>query len=879
MDEETKGKVLKPLTRMLELADIEKQDSDTAYFYTLMYVGEAVLKLTVLGLLAASNEDNDRSRYRIEYTLARADGVGSWANALNDILKGPVAQNRHVGARSTAVALTQKSAAGTWQDEAVRSLQACFEPLNRQPNPISDNFVTGVDWYTNFAKLRNDTRGHGVPTGAALGQVCVALEASITILIDNLPIFALSWAYLRRKLSGKYAVTNWGKPDERIEELKRTAELSFAEGIYIAFGEPDGLRRVPLASSNPESTSLMLVNGGFSDSTFEMLCYLTNTTQRLDSTPYLTAPESLPPSETQGPTELYVRGKVFTNLPDHSTVYIARPEVEAELHKQLLDASRHAIVSLTGRGGIGKTSVAIEVISKLIDQHDCPYSIVVWFSARDIDLTETGPKMVRPGGVSIDDFADDYARWIAPENAYPKSRDRAEFFAKEIADAGFGPTLFVFDNFETMTSQREAFMWIADRVRAPNKALITSRENNAFRGDWPVEVHGMTNSEAMELIEVTVNRLGIRQRVDSNAIIDQSGGHPYVIKLLLGEMSRGNAGKPERILAGQDEVLSALFDRSYERLSPAAQRVFLTLCSWRSSVPDFILEPVLLSSLGRSSQDNVDVAGAMRECVQSSFIEAASDTATGKSELIVPLSARLFGQRKLNVSEDRVAIREDSSLLQMLGAEQIGAGRDTRQRLANFFNRIGGEIGAGSRKLADILPALELIGRKFPYAWVLLADLYRDLDREDMVSEERYLMRYVEGNGDTKLPKSQIWRRIAEIRARRENYSGELDAFVQVCKQPETSLYQLSTTANSINSILRYYRVSPAEKQLILRDVINPFDHYRDAMSATDFSRLGWLHMHLGDVENARQCANGGLEQDPSNEYCQRLLERTNRVR
>ena len=860
---------------MLERAEEEKDDSDAAYFYSLMYLGETVAKLTALGLLAASSEDSDRNRYRIEYRLARANGIGDWVSALNDILAGPVAQTRHAGAQPTVAALTKRSGTDTWQDEAVRAIRACFEPLNRDANPVGPNTVRGTDWYTNFAKLRNDTRGHGAPSASALGLACTDLHNSIKVLIENLPLFALPWSYLHRNLSGKYRVTNWDSIDEAFESLKRTTDVSLEDGIHIALGDSDGLRHVPLANSNAECTSLLLANGSFNDTSYEMLCYLTNTTQRQESLPYLTSPESLPPSETQGPAELYVKGNAFTNLPDHPTQYVSRPEVEALLHKQLVDVDRHSIVSLTGRGGIGKTSVAIEVISKLVDLDDCPYNNVVWFSARDIDLTDRGPKRVRPAGVSIENFADEYTRWVAPKNAYPKPSDRIEYFAQEVAGAGFGPTLFVFDNFETMVSQVEAFQWLDERIKSPNKILITSRENR-FKGDWPVEVRGMTDAEAKELIEVTAGRLGIAGRMDSNAIVEQSDGHPYIIKLLLGEISRGTTGKPARIIAGQEEALAALFERSYLGLSPAAQRVFLTLCSWRSSVPFHVLEPVLLVSLGRASEESVDVSGAIRECVQSSFIEESVNDQTGRAELNVPLSARLFGQQKLEVSEHRATIGEDSKLLQLLGPERLSSATDDWNRIRRFFTRLSEEIDRERRKLSDVERTLELIAARFPYAWILLADLHRELEDGQGTNEERALMHYVEGEGDPVLSKAVVWQRIANIREQAFHIQGQLDALAQVCRQPNTRLDLLSATANNINSVLRYHRqqVGPEEKQLLLRDVVAPFSDYVGEMSATDYSRLGWLHMHLGDVDAAAKAADAGLALDQDNEHCRNLADR-----
>ena len=256
----------------------------------------------------------------------------------------------------------------------------------------------------------------------------------------------------------------------------------------------------------------------------------------------------------------------------------------------------------------------------MLESESCPYDVVVWFSARDIDLTERGPKRVQPKGVSIDDFATEYANLIGPANKYTKTRERAQHFARELTEAENGATLFIFDNFETMTSQLEAFRWLDDRVRGPNKVLITSRENH-FTGDYGVSVPGMTEDEAEELIVKTAGPLGIAQNIDSQSIIQESNGHPYIIKLLLGELAKGNRGKPDRIIASQEQALASLFERSYGRLSPAAQRVFLTLCSWRSSVPDLVVEAVMMTSFMRTSEERIDVQEAIREAIRSSFVE------------------------------------------------------------------------------------------------------------------------------------------------------------------------------------------------------------------------------------------------------------------
>lgn len=113
----------------------------------------------------------------------------------------------------------------------------------------------------------------------------------------------------------------------------------------------------------------------------------------------------LPPSETEGPPELDARGKCFTNIPDRAKDYIARPTLESELRELLLDDKR-PVVTLVGRGGIGKTSLALQALHEICDSGR--YKLIVWLSARDVDLQLSGPKPVRPSVLSPEDMSDLY---------------------------------------------------------------------------------------------------------------------------------------------------------------------------------------------------------------------------------------------------------------------------------------------------------------------------------------------------------------------------------------------------------------------------------------------------------------------------------------
>src|SRR5271156_3887436 len=81
-----------PFRLMKDRLEVAREESDTALFFHLLYFGEMLLKLTAAGLAAAIVDDRDRHRYRQVHRLVRADGLGEWSSAIDDILTGPTAQ-------------------------------------------------------------------------------------------------------------------------------------------------------------------------------------------------------------------------------------------------------------------------------------------------------------------------------------------------------------------------------------------------------------------------------------------------------------------------------------------------------------------------------------------------------------------------------------------------------------------------------------------------------------------------------------------------------------------------------------------------------------------------------------------------------------------
>jgi hypothetical protein len=223
-------------------------------------------------------------------------------------------------------------------------------------------------------------------------------------------------------------------------------------------------------------------------------------------------PAPLPPSETQGLDDLDIQSNVFGNLPPPPKFFVNRPQLERALQTRLLDKN-HPIITLHGRGGIGKTSLALWAAHELSLQDKPTFSSIVWFSARDVDLLPTGPRPVRAAVIDLTSVAKVYSAMFG-------SDPTEEGFAKALQtpDSGGAGKLFIFDNFETFSDSRQLHKFLDTHTHLPNKVFMTSRER-AFKADYPIEVRGMEIDEAKILCRSAGRDLGI-EGILTEAIIE-----------------------------------------------------------------------------------------------------------------------------------------------------------------------------------------------------------------------------------------------------------------------------------------------------------------------------------------------------------------------
>lgn len=842
-----------------------KNESDLAYFYDLMNYGEFITKIMTLFMVSTINDDKERTKYRFEHFLVRANSIGDFSRTLDEILTGPSSQILSSSIRDFEYKeLTRRTSEGEWQYDSQKHLVNCFDIFGIEYNKLNTKSPLR-NWFQNFSYLRNKTKGHGSPKIESCSKACIELEKSIYLIINNFTLFKRNWCYLYRNLSGKYRISDICNKNHSFDYLKKEDFHTLENGIYVFLDKP---RQIKLLYSDSELTDFWITNGNLKKDKFEALSYISDERNYCDATMYFEPISQLPISHTEGTIELEVIGNCFTNLPKAPDFYVNRQNLEDELRKVLLSDDRFPIITLLGKGGVGKTSLAINLIEKIAEIND-RFEIILWFSARDIDLLLDGPKQVQTKVLNINDIAKDYCELLYPND---KSLNKLEKFSNDLTSNPMGRTLYVFDNFETLTNPIEVFEWINTYIRNPNKILITSRLSRNFKADYPIEVQGMNEDECKELITITSQKLDIQNILNTNYIeelISESDGHPYIIKILLGEVAKnGKISSIKRIVAEQERILEALFKRTFNNLSPSAKRVFLTLCSWNSMIPKIALEAVLW----RPENEKIEVQRAIEELKQSSFINVINDD-TNDEIISLPLAAAIFGKGELEVYPEKIKIYADRKLLFEFGAtSHSNLSNGLIQNIERKFKSISNRI----KTIAEFekeLPTLEYIASKFPKTYKYIIEIFEEYNETDKV---KYYIREYLKNNLLDSEKIELWKKLAAVCKYTDDWEGESHALIELVQLPNIPFDIISDTANKINyhifnnidAKLDLYKNEILEKiiEVMLKRIT------REGGNATDYSRLGWLLLNINNRDKAEEIAEIGLKIDNNNDYCHKLL-------
>jgi len=264
--------MLTPFQRMLERVNSSKSDSDSAYFNDLMLAGEQLVKICSAGLVASIVDSKQKHKYGLVYRLLRVDGIGDWVSAMDEVLTGPASQYFEPSYAYVQQELTERLTADSWQYQSASLLRNCLRIIDSNTEPLPTK-VAGKTWFSDFASLRNATKGHGAYTSEVYSKLCSPLNESIEKLIECFSLFKdIQWAYLYKNYSDKYKVVDISTKADSFHNLRIEKNHAYDNGVYIHLGKPV---KVDLMFSDDGLVDFYMPNGGFKNVRFEVLSYIT----------------------------------------------------------------------------------------------------------------------------------------------------------------------------------------------------------------------------------------------------------------------------------------------------------------------------------------------------------------------------------------------------------------------------------------------------------------------------------------------------------------------------------------------------------------------------------------------------------------------------
>jgi tetratricopeptide (TPR) repeat protein len=276
--------------------------------------------------------------------------------------------------------------------------------------------------------------------------------------------------------------------------------------------------------------------------------------------------EGLFPSHPQAASK-----HVYQNLPAPTySQFVMRARAYADVIDGL--RQRSAVVLITSLGGMGKTSLAREVAAHCMrrDGNLPGFQAIVWVSDKE-----------RIGTTNLSVVLDEIARTLDYPGLTSLSFDDKYYEVDQLLRRQ--RVLLVIDNFETITDGA-LLSWLL-RLLEPSKALVTSREYSAeFRSCWPVDLRGMSKTEASEFMLNQLHFLRLEDMVSDPAELEPlsevTGGNPKAIMLALGYLKHSQRPLEEvvnEIYAGRGNLFDDLFTRAWQLLDDPARRLLMAM--------------------------------------------------------------------------------------------------------------------------------------------------------------------------------------------------------------------------------------------------------------------------------------------------------------
>jgi len=266
--------------------------------------------------------------------------------------------------------------------------------------------------------------------------------------------------------------------------------------------------------------------------------------------------------------------------PDYGR-FIGRLEEIEQIRKILrpYPDSREHLISIDGIGGIGKSSLALEIAHRYNrDFERLPekerFHFIVWTSAKQTVLTESGI-VDRPQVLdTLESIITSISIVLGREDiGRAKANEKLEIVRTTLSQHR---TLLIVDNLETV--EDESVIMFLRELPAPTKAIVTTRHR--IETAYPIHLTDMKEDEAFRLIEQESKKRGVYlNESEKKELCDRTGRVPLAIVLSIGLIGMGKDKKTilENLTNAESDIAKFCFESSLISIRSKDQNAYRVL--------------------------------------------------------------------------------------------------------------------------------------------------------------------------------------------------------------------------------------------------------------------------------------------------------------
>src|SRR3990172_5052748 len=340
------------------------------------------------------------------------------------------------------------------------------------------------------------------------------------------------------------------------------------------------------------------------------------------------------------------KSNLLASLP-RRPYFVGREEEIKTVLQSLQPNSRTFIIGIEGIGGVGKSTLAIEVSYRCIEND--LFEAVIWISAKESILTLHGIEPIIPEAKSLSDILITIGTSLGNQTIGNLSiQDQIKKAYQLLARQ---TTLLILDNFESL-SKNEQFGILEFLRKSPItlKIVITSRERVA-EGQI-IRLQGLSFEESRALLEWDAQQKNIHLTKDqSKYLVDLTGGLPLALLWVQGQIAVLGYSVTQVLdklsLDTEIPILQYCFNHSWNLLRHSNEKKILFILALQ---PEAVSRAALKEISGIEDGDSFD--NAISDLLQLSLIEHESDKDYFS---ILPLTRRFI---RTQFADDRKFIKQ-----------------------------------------------------------------------------------------------------------------------------------------------------------------------------------------------------------------------------